>query len=483
MTSLYTNAPELFGELSLEIRLFTDERRIEQTDCIKSEGMCIAHTSDESSGFFSEAVLYLDGVKASEGSVFLKNSAASVLEFKKYKKRAAKQSVYDCLKAYFQQNMPWGSLTGIRPTKLFRQISNASGKDAARAKFLREFFVSDEKTSLAETICGVQQKIIASANTAEIDVYIGIPFCTTKCAYCSFSSGLTSKNGELERRYVDALIREIELMKPVFEKYPVRSLYIGGGTPTALEACQLARVLACAGQLASCAEEFTVEAGRPDTITADKLQLIKDASADRISVNAQTTCDRTLKRIGRAHTASDFFRAFELAKGFGFHAVNTDIIAGLPGENAGDVENTLRDMIRVGADNITVHTLAIKNGSKFAEENARAFASGQEAEAMVGTARRLACEAGYCPYYLYRQKYMAGNLENVGYALPGKECIYNIDIMEETMSVIALGAGGISKRLFAEQDKIERAANVKDIKNYVERTAEMANRKLELFLR
>lgn len=482
MVSLHTNAPELAGEIAEEIRLFVDERHIEEAESAR-EGYFLTQFSEEKDGFSSEAVLYLDGEKVSEGSCELKLAADSELEFKKYKKRAAKQSVYNCLKKYFGKEMPWGSLTGIRPTKLLRKLIRENGEQEALRMMREEFFVSEEKCGLALDICRVQQEILQSADEKQVDVYIGIPFCTTRCAYCSFASGLTTKNGLAEQAYVDALLREIEESRPIFEKYAVRSVYIGGGTPSALCPEQFGRVLRAAGSLAQGAVEFTVEAGRPDTITREKLELIRDAGADRISVNAQTTHDETLVRIGRQHTTEEFFAAYRLAREIGFDAINMDMIVGLPGEDLKIVTRTTQDLIDLAPENITIHTLAIKRASRFAAENEHAFASAEQAEEMLTVTRKMVTDAGYLPYYLYRQKYMAGNLENVGYAKPGKACIYNIDIMEETMSIVALGAGGISKRLFGEQDRIERAPNVKDIKHYVERTEEMAQRKKALFLK
>ena len=482
MVSLRTNAPELAGEIAEEIRLFIDERRIEEAEEAQ-EGYFLTQTSEEKNGFYSKAVLFVDGEKVSEGSCSLELTAKNELEFKKYKKRAAKQSVYNCLRDHFRKEMPWGSLTGIRPTKLLRKLMAEHGEEDALRMLEEEFFVNEEKRALAKEICRVQHDIIHSADDRQVDIYIGIPFCTTRCAYCSFASGLTTKNGLAEQAYVDALLREIEASKPIFDDYAVRSVYIGGGTPSALRPDQLKRVLEAAGKLAEGTAEFTVEAGRPDTITREKLELIKAAGADRISVNAQTTHNDTLVRIGRQHTAEEFFDAYRLAREIGFDAINMDMIVGLPGEDLDIITKTTRELIDLDPENITIHTLAIKRASRFAAENAHAFATAEEAEEMLTVTRRMVMEAGYEPYYLYRQKYMAGNLENVGYAKPGKACIYNIDIMEETMSIVALGAGGISKRLFGEEDRIERAPNVKDIKHYVERTEEMAQRKLELFLR
>ena len=279
---------------------------------------------------------------------------------------------------------------------------------------------------------------------------------------------------------MDALLYEIEELREITNKYNIRSVYIGGGTPTSLRQEQFERVLRAAGVLAKEAREFTVEAGRPDTITKEKLQLIKDYGANRISVNAQTSNDNTLKLIGRSHSYSDFLSSFALAKQAGL-LINTDLIIGLPGETQEDALKSVRDMISLRPENITVHTLAIKNASKFAKDNERGFMSAISAQTAVNASREVLKEYGYSPYYMYRQKYMAGNLENVGYSLPKQEGIYNIDIMEETTSILAFGAGGMSKRVYDLGNRIERTPAVKDITHYITRTQEMAQRKLELF--
>ena len=479
--SLKTDVCELANELCDEMRLFLDVRKIDLVEEMAPEGLCLVVAVKEQDGFYAKAVLFLDGQRQCERDFHTRTRTDEALERKKQRKRAAKQAVYDCLCAHFKRQMPWGSLTGIRPTKLVRMLSRVEGKERAEEILQEQYGVSREKLALAQAICAQQAPILASVNEGSIDVYIGIPFCTTRCAYCSFASGLVSKDGEQERAYVAALLEEMDLCAPIFAQYAVRSVYIGGGTPTALAPDLLEQVLKAAGRIATGAAEFTVEAGRPDTITEQKLALIKQAGADRISVNAQTTCESTLARIGRAHGVQAFYEAFALAKTFQFSAINTDMIVGLPGEDLATVERTARDLIALLAENITIHTLAIKHGSQFAKENVRAFASNEEAQAMLSSLQGMLGEAGYLPYYLYRQKYMAGNLENVGYAKPGTACIYNIDIMEETMSILALGAGGISKRLFAERDRIERAPNVKDIAHYIGRVQEMATRKRALF--
>ena len=392
---------------------------------------------------------------------------------KKYKKRRAKQAVYRCLRDFFGGDRPWGSLTGVRPTKLYRETPDA------KAVFLEEFDVSTEKTALVRKICAIQRSFIESVAENDLDVYIGIPFCASKCAYCSFASSVATKTGQRERAYVDALLSELSILPELARGKRIRSVYIGGGTPTALAPAELERVLDAAMGIG--APEFTVEAGRPDTITPEKLKLIRQSGSNRISVNCQTTRDETLQIIGRAHTAADFFRAFALAAACGFENVNTDLILGLPGEDGAAFMHSLDDVLSLQPENITVHTLAIKRASEFGMRNVGRFLGADAAQRLLSQAHTALEAAGYEPYYMYRQKYMTGNMENVGYARSGKCCVYNIDMMEETASILSFGAGAMSKRVFPAENRIERAANVKDISLYIERWEEMAARKAALF--
>ena len=477
--SLFTDTIELANEICDEIRLFVPVRKIEYVDERKDEGYFLRHEFHEQD-FSHRCSLYVDGALVSVREVSVpKPDAKDILLYKKLKKRGAKKAAFYCLNDFFKMELPWGSLTGIRPTKLYRELKRDMRDDALQ--FMKEEFdVSENKLQLLHEINAIQEPIIGSVSRDDLDIYIGIPFCTSRCAYCSFASALTSKTGDVEEKYVDALLYEIEKLRDITKQYNIRSVYIGGGTPTSLRQEQFERVLRAAGVLAKEAREFTVEAGRPDTITKEKLQLIKDYGANRISVNAQTSNDNTLKLIGRSHSYSDFLAAFALAKQTGL-LINTDLIIGLPGETQEDALKSVRDMISLRPENITVHTLAIKNASKFAKDNERGFMSAISAQTVVNASREVLKEYGYSPYYMYRQKYMAGNLENVGYSLPKQEGIYNIDIMEETTSILAFGAGGMSKRVYDLGNRIERTPAVKDITHYITRTQEMAQRKLELF--
>ena len=403
------------------------------------------------------------------------------LEDKRLHKRAAKLAVYDALKRGTGRTPPWGSLTGIRPTRiLYQAMERGATLLEARGSAGEIFDISEEKLDLLAEIIQTQSALPPARQT-DVDIYVGIPFCVTRCAYCSFLSGELG-DGHLAAPYVDALLREMALTRALLldAGLTVRSVYVGGGTPTSLPPRQLARVLSAAAPLAK-GLEFTVEAGRPDTIDREKLALIKAAGATRISINPQTMHDETLRLIGRAHTAEQTERAYALARDMGFQNINMDLIAGLPGENEDMFAQTLEKARALAPESLTVHTLAIKRASLLHLWGA-ALPDGDMTARMVDMGRACAHQMGMTAYYLYRQKYMAGNLENVGYALPGRACQYNVRMMEETGHVLALGAGGISKRVYPTGGRIARAPNVGNIEEYIARVDEMAQRKRGLWL-
>ena len=396
---------------------------------------------------------------------------ASPLEKKKLEKRALKLACYHLLKRMYPDvATPWGSLTGIRPTKLFRELSQEGGERAARERFLGVFDVSPEKTELAARICAVQEPIIRSVRQDEIDVYAGIPFCRTKCLYCSFPSEVLGKADRLTR-YLEALQRDVAAGAALVRErgLSIRSFYMGGGTPTVLSASQMDELLSFVrAQYGNFGIEATVEAGRPDTIDRGKLLVLRSHGIGRISINPQTMNDETLRRVGRSHTRADIERVYELAREIGFDSINMDLIAGLPGETAADMQRSCDAIARLRPDNLTVHSLAIKRSSTLKKElDGHALSGAAEAEEMTRIGAGCAAGMGMQPYYMYRQKYMSGNLENVGYAMPGKECVYNIDMMEETASILSHGAGTMTKRVFCGQNRIERLPSPKDVPTYL----------------
>lgn len=397
-------------------------------------------------------------------------------------RRLCKQTLYDLLKEMTGFCPPWGSLTGVRPTHLMLEaLKEGLTAEEAVSRLVSEFDVAPDRAALLAEIAAVQGRLPAPGDEW-MDVYIGIPFCTTRCAYCSFSSGEIG-DGRLVDPYMEALVREMrscaEILKESGRK--LRALYVGGGTPTALPESAFARLMEETVHCFPGAMEYTVEAGRPDTLTREKLRLIRNAGISRISINPQTMNDRTLEVIGRAHTAQQVRDAYALAREEEIPHINMDVIAGLPGENEADFAHTMDEARKLKPESLTVHTLAIKRSSRMSLEN-HPLPDGDMTARMVEAGRETARTLGMAPYYLYKQKYMAGNLENTGYALPGHACLYNVDIMEETTHILAMGAGGISKRIFPEEGHIERAPNVSNIHDYLTRTDEMIRRKRDLFL-
>ena len=473
MIRLETNLPEFFNELCEVVRLFYGIVDI-RPDAGET---LIEHVHSEENGEWIE--------RFHSGDTSAEHRAPVVrggLEEKRCLKRAAKTGCFLLMREMTGSCPPWGSLTGIRPTRLMYELREEGIEgEQARAEMQRRFYVSPEKARLLSDILDMQRGLIDTPDD-EYDLYIGIPFCTTRCAYCSFASGELG-NGALVEPYLAALKREMALSAALMAErgLKLRAAYMGGGTPTALSADQLASLLDEALRLFPGAREWTVEAGRPDTIDRNKLRVLKERGIERISVNPQTFSDETLRVIGRAHTAQQTIDAFNLAREMGIHHINMDLIAALPGETEADFARSLEKTITLNPESVTVHTLAIKRSSRLHEEN-RYHADADAAARMVTYARETLSDALYRPYYLYRQKYMAGNLENVGYAKPGYACLYNIDNMEETTRILALGAGAITKWLFPRERRIERAPNVRNIEQYIDRAEEMADRKRTLIM-
>ena len=349
-------------------------------------------------------------------------------------------------------------------------------------RYLESFFdVTPEKAALLARIVREQQKLPAPC-TAQADVYISIPFCRTRCAYCSFPGEAVGRGGRIAP-YLEALFGEMREGARLMERcgLSLRALYVGGGTPSALGEEDFARLMDEVMVRFPGAREYTVEAGRPDTITRGKLLALKRLGIGRISINPQTMNDETLRLIGRDHTARQTCEAFALARELGFDDINMDVIAGLPGEDEAAFARTMEAVRRLAPDSLTVHTLAIKRSSRLNLERAP-LPDPAVAAAMVRLGEETAEALGLAPYYLYRQKYMAGQQQNVGYARPGAACLYNVDIMEETTSILAMGAGAISKRVLPDRElRIRRAPNVTNVSVYIDRAEEMARRKEILF--
>lgn len=403
------------------------------------------------------------------------------------RKNRLKRRLYRELSARTGKILPWGTLTGIRPTKIaMGKLEEGLTAEEIRAFLQNEYLVGEEKSSLAVEIAFREKEILKNIDYEEgYSLYIGIPFCPTTCLYCSFTSYPMTKWEPRMGEYLDALFQEIDWTAERFRKKKLNTIYIGGGTPTSLSPELLDRLLKkiCESFDFRDLQEFTVEGGRPDSITRRKLEVLKSYPVTRISINPQTMRQETLRRIGRRHTVEAIEEAFLLAREIGFDNINMDIILGLPKETPEDVEYTVRRIEALRPDSLTVHSLAVKRASRLkmeAEGTVVAGGTQEESEAMMAAAAAGAKRMGLNPYYLYRQKNMAGNLENVGFAAPEKAGIYNILIMEEKQSIVALGAGPVSKRIYPD-GRIERSDNVKDVNLYMEKTGEMIERKEKLF--
>ena len=396
-----------------------------------------------------------------------------------------KRLIYTSLSNYSQRELPWGTLTGIRPTKIPMAMLEEGASDDDIRRYMKEtYYCSDEKIQLSTEIAKWEQKLLSTLDYQDgYSLYVGIPFCPSTCLYCSFTSyplGVWKKRVD---EYLDALCKELDYIAEELKDKVLNTVYIGGGTPTTLSAEQMDRLLTKIEENFdfSHVQEFTVEAGRPDSVTREKLEAIKKHKVDRISVNPQTMKDETLKIIGRHHTVQQTIEAYQLAREVGFDNINMDLIIGLPGETKADVAHTLEELKALAPDSITVHSLAIKRAARLNLFKDTYEEMGLENSAEIMDLTYESCmEQGLLPYYLYRQKNMAGNFENVGYAKADKAGIYNILIMEEKQSIVAAGAGASTKMVYPG-GRIERIENVKDVGQYIERIDEMIQRKQEFW--
>ncbi len=414
-----------------------------------------------------------------------------------------KRRLYNELKTISGIELPWGALTGVRPVRLAAKLIREKGDTQKAAEAMRElYYVSREKAELAVEIAERERGVIGNIGEKKGDgitglneilpgysLYVGIPFCPSRCSYCSFASYPIERWKDRLGEYFAALSKELDTVGEIFGSRSPDTIYIGGGTPTSLDEEALERLLCLIEEKINITDviEYTLEAGRPDSITEAKLKCMKKHGIERMCVNPQTMNDRTLERIGRHHSADNTRYAFGLARQEGFENINMDIILGLPGENGDDVRYTLEEIEKLGPDDLTVHSLAIKRGSDLKEALSEKEGNKEEEglsglhNSIVDLAAQSAKRMGLKPYYLYRQKNIAGNLENTGYARPGKEGIYNIVIMEEIQSLIACGAGTVSKRVSADGRNIRRCDTPKDLEQYLSRIDEMTERKRDLF--
>ena len=468
---LITNDEKLFDELLLVVKLFYSENDIDNMPLTIVHKYTLKGTKLTNhikiNGLFDKKHKRID------------NLTNFQLGEKRYKflKRFAKLSLYEALSLALNKSLPWGALTGIRPTKLLGELCHTYGNlDDATKHLIDDFYVRADKAMLAKEILLTQGKHIKDDKI--VDLYVHIPFCPTRCSYCSFiSNGLDMCNHLLEP-YLQALYKDITQTKKFLYDagYVIKTVYIGGGTPTVLSATQLNDLLTCIG-IQGC--EFTVESGRPDTFSKDKLDVMKKFGVTRICINPQSFNDTTLANIGRNHTSQQILDAYNLALPYGFD-INMDLIAGLDGEDLEVFKYSLNKALSLNPANITVHTLSIKRASKLHQFGGET-SSATQTDQMLDYATNTLMDAGYKPYYLYRQKNMIGNLENIGFARDGKVNVFNIDSMEEIASIVACGAGAVSKRYYSQTDRIERFGELKNIKEYCARIDEMIAKKIELF--
>ena len=392
------------------------------------------------------------------------------------------QLLYKLLCDFTGLTQPWGILTGVRPVKLLRRLAEESSEEQAVKKFEKDFFVSNEKIALSRETEHNERKILELSKPESFSLYVGIPFCPSRCSYCSFVMASIERAEKLIEPYTKLLCEEIKQTAEIANKLGLRleTVYFGGGTPTTLSAEQLDTVLGTVNKsfdMSTC-REFTVEAGRPDTIDIAKLFALKENKVDRISINPQTVNDEVLKTIGRKHTAQQFFDAFELARKCGFDNINTDLIAGLPTDTPESFKNSLDSIVRLKAECITVHTLCMKRASRLTTEGVTLdLQQARDAREMLAYTQNILGQNEYIPYYMYRQSRMVGNLENVGWSKKGFESLYNVYVMDETHTILACGSGGVTKLKRNNPDYLERIFNFKYPYEYIDRFDELIQRK------
>ena len=400
------------------------------------------------------------------------------------RRRALQQSYYQAALPHLEKAPAWGALSGVRPTKISTKHLLEGGTPASAGKLLRDvYYVTEDRRKLALDCSASTVKAVSLLDAGDISLYIGIPFCPTRCSYCSFVSRTVGKNTALLEPYLQALSQEMAVTGKLLENSgrKVRTIYIGGGTPTTLSAAQMVSLLDAVKDsldLSRCVE-FTVEGGRPDTLDAEKLRAIRNHGADRMSINPQTMVDSVLAACGRPHSAEDVIRTYRQAEDAGFTAINMDLIAGLPTDGLDGFRHSLDTVAALNPGNITVHTLALKKGADLFEKR-EGLSPVEAVTAMVDYANKTLRSLGYKPYYLYRQKYMSGSFENVGWSRDGLDCLYNIYMMEELHTIVSLGGGGMNK-VNLPDGTLQRFHNPKFPEQYITQLESVLRQKEELF--
>ncbi len=424
-----------------------------------------------------KAALYLNNKVANKQTKLDKNTQ----DFEKECERLLAVQLYDCFCEITGVVSQWGILTGVRPAKLFGRLKTNFGQEYAESYFDKMLKVSQQKINLCKEVSASEENIIKASTPDAFSLYISIPFCPSRCSYCSFVSHSVEQAKKLIVPYVDLLCKEIVQTAKIAKDLNLKlmTVYFGGGTPTSLETDQIEKIMTAVSDNFDLDNilEYTVEAGRPDTITSQKLEVIKRCGATRISINPQTLNDDVLKGIGRKHTEKQFFEAFEMARQAGFDNINTDLIAGLPGDSDKSFEKTLDKIIRLNPESVTVHSLSMKRSSNMTKAGEEFTNDGNGASQMVDSANLRLKECGLLPYYMYRQSKTVGNLENTGYAKKGYEGFYNVYIMDETHTVLACGASAVTKLRRGNGNEIERVFNFKYPYEYISRFNEIIERK------
>ena len=440
--------------------------------------MVVTRCSPIDGGNLIEVEADIDGVsKSAQAEV-----TASAEELRDKSELKTAQLIFALLSEITGYTPPWGVLTGVRPSKLMLRLIDQMGAEGAKSYFTEDLLASEEKTALAHTVAAAEEKIVGMSRDNSFSLYVSIPFCPTRCSYCSFvSHSIANSNArKLLPEYLEKLAEEIKITGEIAKELGLRleSIYFGGGTPGVLEAPQMDRLL---GAIENCFDlstlrEYTVEVGRPDTVTPEKLRILRLHNVGRISINPQTFNQKTLELIGRNHTVEQAIKSYQLAKAYGFDCINMDLIAGLPDESVEDFKASVDTAISLNPENITVHTLALKRSSELNASGA-GVSGGNNAKKMLEYASERLYGSGYAPYYMYRQSKCVGNLENVGWHKNGTECLYNVFMMEECHTVLAVGAGGVTKLCEPGTNNVERIFNYKYPYEYISGFDKITERK------
>lgn len=479
---LFNIGHEFDYEMEKLIRLFLPFEKIEVLHTLEpSDNYAICCVKNDGDDILVSVKLELQG----QQTEFFAKVDKNIADTKKETQHELGRQLFYCFSKILGYSPDWGILTGVRPAKLFARYCLDYGEEYATCFFKNKFLVSDEKLALCKKTVKTEENIVALSRDNSFSLYLSIPFCPTRCSYCSFVSHSIEKAKDIIPQYVELLCRELEITAQIANKLNLRleTVYMGGGTPTTLNAEQLDKVL---GTVRKCfnmstVREFTVEAGRPDTITKEKLIAIKQNGVTRISINPQTMNDSVLECIGRKHTANDTVKAFELARNIGFDNINMDLIAGLPSDTFESFKNTLKEILKLDPESVTVHSLSMKRASTLNTTGQHnEIKAGTEAAKMVNYSRDVLTQNGIVPYYMYRQSKTVGNLENVGYAKRGFEGLYNVYIMDETHTILACGASAVTKLKDTTQKNIKRIFNFKYPYEYISGFDELVSRKTEI---